>query len=81
MVGSADGCVRLSDLGVAAKLDRHFCAREPSAYATLQRRNTFIGSPAFMAPEVLCGSEQGCDALHPEPYFNNPNDQETLQIP
>lgn len=60
LVGAADGCVRLSDLGVAAKLDRHFAAREASAFATLTRRNTFIGSPAFMAPEVLCGSEQGC---------------------
>ena len=60
LVGRTDGVVRLSDLGVAAKLERRFSAVEPHRYAELTRRNTFIGSPAYMAPEVLCIEQQGC---------------------
>lgn len=50
--------MRLSDLGVAAKLERHFsCTSE--GFAKLERRNTFVGSPAFIAPELLTGIEKG----------------------
>jgi serine/threonine protein kinase len=53
-----DGTVRLSDLGVAAKLERHLsCSSE--FFAKLERRNTFVGSPAFIAPELLTGVEEG----------------------
>ena len=55
-----DGSVRLSDLGVAAKLERHFSCAVPEGYAKLERRNTFVGSPAYIAPELLTGLEQGC---------------------
>ena len=54
-----DGTVKLSDLGVAAKLERHFSCTVPEGYAKLERRNTFVGSPAFIAPELLTGLEQG----------------------
>ena len=54
-----DGTVRLSDLGVAAKLERHFSCTLPEGYAKLERRNTFVGSPAYIAPELLTGLEQG----------------------
>jgi len=37
----ADGSVKISDFGVTAKLKKG------------QKRNTFIGSPCYMAPEVL----------------------------
>ena len=50
--------MRLSDLGVAAKLERQYsCAAE--GFAKLERRNTFVGSPAFIAPELLTGIEKG----------------------
>ena len=50
--------MRLSDLGVAAKLESHYsCAAE--GFAKLERRNTFVGSPAFIAPELLTGIEKG----------------------
>ena len=49
--------MRLSDLGVAAKLERHFSCGED--FAKLERRNTFVGSPAFIAPELLTGIEKG----------------------
>ena len=49
--------MRLSDLGVAAKLERHFSCAE--GFAKLERRNTFVGSPAFIAPELLTGIEKG----------------------
>ncbi len=53
-----DGSVKLSDLGVAAKLERQFsCPAE--GFAKLERRNTFVGSPAFIAPELLVGHEKG----------------------
>ncbi len=58
-----DGTVRLSDLGVAAKLERHFSCAIPEGYAKLERRNTFVGSPAYIAPELLTGLEQGCFPL------------------
>ena len=54
-----DGTVKLSDLGVAAKLERHFSCAAPEGYAKLERRNTYVGSPAFIAPELLTGLEQG----------------------
>ena len=54
-----DGSVRLSDLGVAAKLERNFSCPAAEGFATLERRNTFVGSPAFIAPELLTGLEQG----------------------
>ena len=50
--------MRLSDLGVAAKLERHFSC-EAEGFAKLERRNTFVGSPAFIAPELLTGIEKG----------------------
>ena len=53
-----DGKVRLADLGVAAKLERHFSG-DQEAYASLERRNTFVGSPAYIAPELLTGNDQG----------------------
>ena len=43
---------------MAAKLERQFsCAAE--GFAQLERRNTFVGSPAFIAPELLTGIEKG----------------------
>jgi hypothetical protein len=59
LVCRGSGSVKLSDLGVAAKLDRRFSAAEPEKFAELTRRNTFIGSPAYMAPEVIC-ADKGC---------------------
>ena len=61
LVCRGTGSVKLSDLGVAAKLDRRFSAVEPEKFAELTRRNTFIGSPAYMAPEVIC-VDKGCAA-------------------
>lgn len=54
-----NGRVMLSDLGVAAKLERHFSG-DLHPFASLERRNTFVGSPAYIAPELLTGIDKGC---------------------
>lgn len=55
--------VKLVDFGVSAQLDR-----------TIGRRNTFIGTPYWMAPEVIA-----CDE-HPEATYDNRSDLWSLGI-
>ena len=58
------GTLQLADFGVGAKLEYDFsaehCARRLS-------RTTYVGSPAFMAPEVInpCGGAAGEEGYEP----------------
>lgn len=58
-----DAEVKLVDFGVSAQLDR-----------TIGRRNTFIGTPYWMAPEVIA-----CDE-NPEATYDNRSDLWSLGI-
>ena len=50
MLVSLDGNVYLSDFGVSAHIKNG------------QKRQTFVGSPCWMAPEVMDQSEKGYDS-------------------
>lgn len=47
------GGVKLADFGVSAKLHGYLFSLPFSSISTFAKRNTFAGTPYWMAPEVI----------------------------